>query len=126
MGKIGFVLSVFRPFVFGQAKNLQGIPLCQPKYGERTTRTSPEEDAEWIYLCIENASLKGRHVEHTPYGEHVTVTPVDKLQNTVIASYYHTLTLKWPCWFYSAAALQFKKAFTIEAICNMMVKPELK
>lgn len=96
MGKIGFVLSVFRLFVFGQAKNLQGFPLCQLKYGEGTTHTSPEEDAEWIYLCIENASLKGRRVEHTPYGAHVTVTPVDKLQNTVIASYYRILTLKWP------------------------------
>lgn len=39
MGKMGFVLSVFLSFVFGQAKNLQGIPLCQLKYDDGTTHT---------------------------------------------------------------------------------------
>lgn len=48
MGKMGFVLSVFRLFVFGQAKNLQGIPLCQLKYGEGTTHTAPEDSTERI------------------------------------------------------------------------------
>lgn len=48
MGKMGFVLSVFLLFVFGQAKNLQGIPLCKLKYGEGTTYTVPEDSTEWI------------------------------------------------------------------------------
>lgn len=92
---MGFVLSVFRLFVFGQAKNLQGFPLCQLKYGEGTTHhTAPEDSNEWIWFCVVNASLRRRSVEHTPHREYGCVIHVDNLQNTVIASYYHILALE--------------------------------
>lgn len=91
MGKIGFVLSVFRLFVFGQAKNLQGIPFCQLKYGEGATHTAPEDCTEWILFCIENSSLRRKHTERTLYRDYRSVIPVDNQQNTMIASHYHIL-----------------------------------
>lgn len=63
--KKGFALLPCLPslcFCTGKT-NLQGIPLCQLKYGEGNNTQSPR-----MALSIVNASLRRRHVKHTHRG----------------------------------------------------------
>lgn len=92
MGKIGFVLSVWRLFVFGQGKNLQGILLCQLKYGEGTTHTGKHwldpvlyRECKWEEDML-NITIQRMWLCHSCHSSN--------LQNTTVTSYCHILALK--------------------------------